>query len=80
MIGIYFSGTGNSKYILDVFLRSYDQGKKARSQFYTIEEPKVTEAIRKNEEIVFSYPVQFSNVPKIVQDFIVRHAKLWKRK
>ncbi len=80
MIGIYFSGTGNSKYILDVFLRSYDQGKKARSQLYTIEEPKVTEAIRKNEEIVFSYPVQFSNVPKIVQDFIARHAKLWKRK
>ena len=24
MIGIYFSGTGNSKYALEVFLREYD--------------------------------------------------------
>lgn len=80
MIGIYFSGTGNSRYILDVFLRAYYNGKKGRCELYAIEEQGAAEAVRKNQEIVFSYPVQFSNVPKIVRDFIAGHPALWKQK
>lgn len=25
MLGIYFNGTGNSRYVLDIFLKKYDK-------------------------------------------------------
>ena len=53
MIGIYFSGTGNSKYALERFLCKYDETAKA----YALEDGRITELIKENEEIVFSYPV-----------------------
>ncbi|MDE7310389.1 MAG: EFR1 family ferrodoxin [Eubacterium sp.] len=80
MTGVYFSGTGNSKYILEVFLKAYDKGKKPHSELFAIEEAGAAEAIRGNQEIVFSYPVQFSNIPKIVRDFVVCNQNLWKQK
>ena len=66
MVGIYFSGTGNSKYALEFFLSKYDKTAKA----YTIEDKNITSHIKNNEEIIFSYPVQYSNIPKILKDFI----------
>lgn len=76
MIGIYFSGTGNSKYCLDNFLRVSN----SQSNAYAIEEPQCINEIQKHEEIVFAYPVQYSNIPKIVKDFIVAHKELWSGK
>lgn len=73
MIGIYFSGTGNSKYALEVFLREYDET--ARS--YSIEDENITAYIKGNEDIVFSYPVQYSNLPKILKDFVDKNHHLW---
>ncbi len=32
MIGIYFSGTGNSRHALEVFLRNYDSGARNKEQ------------------------------------------------
>ena len=54
MIGIYFSGTGNSKYALEVFIREYDNN----SVLFSIEDKRIIEHINSHDEIVFSYPVQ----------------------
>ena len=76
MIGIYFSGTGNSKYCIEKFLQEYDSGAEA----FSIENEELLIKIREHEDLVFSYPVQFSNLPKIVKDFVDQHHQLWKNK
>lgn len=76
MIGIYFSGTGNSRYALEVFLKEY----KADSLIYAVEDKGLVEELSNHDEIVFSYPVQYSDVPKILRDFIHNHSKLWQGK
>lgn len=76
MIGIYFSGTGNSRYALEVFLKKYDETAKA----YSIEDEDITKYINNNEELVFAYPVQYSNIPKMLKDFIDRNQHLWNGK
>ena len=73
MIGIYFSGTGNSKYCIEKFLQEYDSGAEA----FSIENEELLIKIREHEDLVFSYPVQFSNLPKIVKDFVDQHHQLW---
>ncbi|MCR6545981.1 EFR1 family ferrodoxin [Dehalobacterium formicoaceticum] len=65
MLGIYFSGTGNTKYCVERFLGYYDGSKPI-----SIENPDVTEAMRKAETIVLGYPIYYSNIPKIMRDFI----------
>lgn len=76
MIGIYFSGTGNSRYCVEKFLQEYDANTKAHS----IESNPAVEEILKNKEIVIGYPVQYSNLPKILKDFVITHPKLWQGK
>ena len=36
----------------------------------SIESPNAIEAIRKSQNIVFGYPIYYSNIPKIVRDYI----------
>lgn len=76
MLGIYFSGTGNSRYVLEVFLKELD----ADAKSFAIEDKNAAEQIKLHDEIVFAYPVQYSAVPKIVRDFIEKTAQLWKGK
>ena len=76
MVGVYFSGTGNSKYILETFCAEYENGTKT----FSIEDAEVVEAIKSDDVIAFAYPVQYSTVPKIVRDFVSDHKDLWKRK
>ena len=76
MIGIYFSGTGNSKYALEVFLKEYDNS----SLLFSIEDKKLIEQINAHNKIVFSYPVQYSAVPKILSDFIHNNSSMWQGK
>lgn len=76
MIGIYFSGTGNSRYALELFLGKYDEAAKA----FAIETENIDSYIKNNEEIVFSYSVQYSNVPKMLKDFVDRYQHLWQGK
>lgn len=56
MIGLYFSGTGNSKYAVETFLQTYEPGERA----YAIEDKRAVEELSKQEEIVFGYSVQYS--------------------
>ena len=76
MLGIYFSGTGNSRYALEVFLGKYDETAKA----FAIEDENIIRYIKDNEELVFSYSVQYSNIPKMLKDFIDQNQLLWKGK
>lgn len=76
MLGIYFSGTGNSQYALETFLGQYDESAK----IFAIEDENIVSHIKSNEEIMFSYSVQFSNVPIMLKDFIDRYQQLWQGK
>ena len=76
MIGIYFSGTGNSKYAVELFCKEYEN----ESLTYSIEDAEALIAITESDFIVFSYPVQFSTVPKIMRDYIIDHSELWMNK
>ncbi len=73
MTGLYFSGTGNSKYAAELFCKEYDNG----SRIYSIEDKEALSAITEADLIVFAFPVQFSTVPKIVRDYILDHSELW---
>ncbi len=75
MIGIYFSGTGNSKYALETFLREYNG-----SVMFSIEDQGLIGQISYHDEIIFSYPVQYSTVPKILSDFVHSNSQMWKGK
>lgn len=76
MVGIYFSGTGNTKFCVERFLGYYESGAKA----YSIEDGQAADIIKRNSEIVFAYPVYFSNMPKMVFDFIVENCPIFSRK
>ena len=74
MIGVYFSGTGNSRYAIEVFLKAFE------AKAFSIEDSNVLEEIKKHEQIVFSYPVQYSTVPKMLREFIIENKNLWSNK
>lgn len=76
MTGIYFSGTGNTKFCVDKFLKEYDDSKNS----FSIEDNEALEKIKNDNEIVIGYPVQYSNIPKILQDYIVSNRYIWKGK
>ncbi len=76
MIGIYFSGTGNSRYALEILLKEYDN----HSVLFSIEDKNLIEHINNHNEIIFSYPVQYSAVPKILSDFIHNNSSVWQGK
>lgn len=76
MIGVYFSGTGNTKHCIEYLLNGLD----SNGISYALESKEVVNAIKYNDEIVFAYPVYYSNLPKIVRDFIINNASLWQNK
>lgn len=76
MTGIYFSGTGNTKYCIKQFLERLG----ANGGAFPIEDKEAVKAAAEDNEIVFAYPVYYSNIPKIVRDFIVDNKALWQSK
>ncbi|MDE6442501.1 MAG: EFR1 family ferrodoxin [Clostridia bacterium] len=76
MVGVYFSGTGNTKYCIEKFLKAFEGSARA----LPIEDPAATDAVKNTDEIVFAYPVQYSNLPKIVRDFIKLNRGIWRGK
>lgn len=75
MIGIYFSGTGNTKYCVGKFLEYYNGSKPI-----SIESPDAIRAIKESKDIVLGYPVYYSDIPKIVRDFIYQNRTILKGK
>lgn len=72
MTGIYFSGTGNTKFCTENFLAHFDSPK-----IFSIEDNSAVRAIFESRDIVFAYPIYYSNLPKIVRDFIESNSNLW---
>ena len=76
MVGIYLSGTGNTKHCIEKLLRLLDE----TAQAIPIESFNAVEVLPQHDFIVLAYPVQFSNAPIMVRDFIKRYSSLWKGK
>lgn len=66
MIGIYFSGTGNTKHCVEKLVKLLD----ASAQSFPLEHTEMIQILEEHDIIVLGYPTQFSNAPIIVRDFI----------
>lgn len=76
MTGIYLSGTGNTEHCIKKLLFLLDK----TAQAVPMEQKDAVHLLSQHDFIVFAYPVQFSNVPVMVKDFIKSHPDLWKGK
>lgn len=76
MLFLYFSGTGNTKYCVEYLARNLD----GNHPVFSIEEEEGLEQLRQQDEIIFAYPVYYSNLPKIIRDYIEFHSDLWEGK
>lgn len=74
MLGIYFSGTGDSKYAAELFCNECDK----TAEVFSIEDEAVVDAVKENDVLVFAYLVQYSTVHKILCNFISNHKELRK--
>lgn len=73
MVGIYFSGTGNSRYCAQKFVYELD----ADARCIGIENQSAVQAIVQADFIVLAYPIYFSNVPKIMRDFLENNSSVF---
>ena len=76
MMGIYLSGTGNTKHCVEKLVNLLD----AAAECIPLETPHVTETLEKQSTIILGYPTQFSNAPFMVRDFIRKNRCLWNGK
>lgn len=73
---IYLSGTGNTKFCISKLAKMLDEN----APVVAIEDRDAIPTVAAYENIILGYPVQFSNAPKMVRDFITQNAVLWKGK
>lgn len=78
MVGIYFSGTGNTKYCLNKFLEYYSENKE--NKLYSIEDRNCIKEIIDNNDITLAYPIYYSDLPIIVRNFIIDNKEIFKNK
>lgn len=76
MIGIYFSGTGNTSYCVKKFTSSIDKNIKC----FSIEDNNIINEIKQHKIIILGFPIYYSNIPKIVKDFLSYNKKIFKGK
>lgn len=73
---IYLSGTGNTEYCIKKFTCLLDNS----APIVAIEDRNAVGVIKDFECIVLGYPVQFSNAPMMVRDFIRQNHTVWREK
>jgi len=72
---LYFSGTGNSKYVAELFCEYMD------SKCYSIEDSIDFDQLIVSEEIIaFSYPIVNSRATRIMREFVKKHISFLKNK
>lgn len=76
MIGVYFSGTGNTRHCIEKLTHLLDEA----AIVVPLEAENIVDEIKRNDTIIIGYPVQFSNVPFMVRDFICSNTNLWEGK
>lgn len=75
MLMLYFSGTGNSKYIAKLF------SNKTGAQCFSIEAPlDFPKTILSHDTIAFCYPTYGGCVPRIMREFVANHIQELKGK
>ncbi len=63
MLGIYLSGTGNTKHCIKKLIHLLDE----TAQAIPIEKEDVANELSQHNFIVLAYPVQFSNAPVTIE-------------
>ena len=76
MIGIYLSGTGNTKHCVEKLENLIDD----KSKCVPLEFPQIIDLLKEEDVIFLGYPTQFSNATFMVRDFIKKNSSLWKGK
>lgn len=76
MLGIYLSGTGNTKHCTEKMVHLLDEN----AQVVPMEGKQTVGLLSQHDFIILGYPVQYSNAPVMVRDFIRNHAELWREK
>jgi ferredoxin/flavodoxin len=66
VIGIYFSGTGNTRWCVEQFVSCVEKD----APCFSIEDANAVTELAKHDTVVFGFPVYYSNLPKIAKDFI----------
>jgi ferredoxin len=74
-LGLYFSGTGNSKLCLIEFMNHIHE-----QNIVSIEDSDVIIMIKEAGVMILAYPIYYSNLPLILKDFINNNHTLWKHK
>lgn len=76
MLGIYLSGSGNTKHCVEKLLYLLDDN----AESLPIESEAVESSIQKHDMIILGYMTQFSNIPIMIRDFITKYQTLWQGK
>lgn len=76
VIGIYLSGTGNTKHCVEKLVHLVDDTAKC----IPLEDPRVIQILAEQDTIFLGYPTQFSNAPFMVRDFILKNSAIWNGK
>lgn len=76
MVGIYLSGTGNTKHCIEKLVGLLDSS----AECIPLEDPGIKQKIIDQDTIVLGYPTQYSNAPYMVHDFIKSNNEIWKDK
>ncbi len=75
---LYFSGTGNTKYVVEQFSSNYEE---TEFKLYSIEANiKFAEEIQKAYTIILAYPIYESTMPFIMEDFLNKYEDSFKNK
>lgn len=76
MVGIYLSGTGNTKHCVEKLVSMLED----TAKIVPLENTQIANILEQQDVIILGYPTQFSNAPFMVRDFIKRNAQLWRGK
>ena len=71
MVGIYLSGTGNTKHCIEKLTNLLDSS----ARTIPLEREDVIEEIENNTTVILGYPIQYSNAPYMVREFIKKNKK-----
>lgn len=76
MIGICYSGTGNTRFAAEKFLQCFHPN----TRICDLLDPTTEKALQEEKDILLAYPTYFSALPKAVEGFILQNAEVWKDK
>lgn len=76
MLGVYLSGTGNTRHCVEKMVPLLDK----TGETIPMEDPDAGKLISRHERILLGYPIQYSNIPVMVRDFFTSHSSLWNGK